>query len=141
MASSAALAEPCHLWSRQLYLWAILLFQFFVHRQAEQLLLALQPLEFLEAPMKPAWVAARRLALYPALALVARFQLERALLELAGVPLARQQLALRVVARAEFAELVEVFAVAPALVVAPALAATLVDWVALVRADHQHRFL
>ncbi len=117
------------------------MFQFCVHRQAEQLLLALQPLEFLEAPVKPAWVAARLLALYPALALVARFQLERALLELAGVPLARQQLALRVSARVEFAELVEVFAVAPALVVAPALAATLVDWVALARVPRPRPFL
>ena len=117
------------------------MFQFYVHRQAEQPQLDLQLLEFLEAPMKPAWVAARRLELCPALAREARFQLERARLELAAAPLARQQLALRVVARAEFAELVEVFAAAPALVVAPALAATLVDWVALVRADHQHRFL
>ena len=117
------------------------MFQFYVHRQAEQPLLDLQPLEFLEAPMKPAWVAARRLALCPALAREARFQLERALLVLEAATLARQQLALRVFARAEFAELVEVFAAAPALVVAPVLAATLVGWVALARVGHRRPFL
>ena len=117
------------------------MFQFYVHRQAAQPLMDLQLLEFLEAPMKLAWVAARRLALCPALARAARFQLARFPLELAAVPLARQQLALRVVARVEFAELVEVFAAAPALVVAPALAATLVDWVALARVARPRPFL